>query len=104
MCSVQAFCRTACEAEVIRSQTGTTYEWPRTIIGDIATFRCPLIENRMEIVSRRCGAFGVWEAFNEEACGVVNEQLNQLNNSFNNVSYASTCHSQITIMLNINFI
>jgi hypothetical protein len=41
----------------------------------------------MEIVSRRCGAFGAWEAFSEEACGVVNEQLNQLMDSFNNVSY-----------------
>ena len=57
----------------------------------------------MEIVSRRCGTGGVWEAFSEEACGVVNEQLNQLNDSFNNVSYASIYYSKIMIMLNVNF-
>ena len=72
--------------EEIRSETGTTYIWPSTPEGGVATFRCPLVENRMEIISRRCGVGGVWESFNEEACGVVNEQLNRLNSSFNNVS------------------
>ena len=75
-----------CEAENIRSETGTTYVWPSTAEGDDATFHCPLIENREEPVRRRCGTGGVWGAFNEEACGVVNEQLNRLNDSFNNVS------------------
>lgn len=49
-------------------------------------FRCPLVENRMVIVSRRCGDGGVWESFSEADCGVVNEQLNRLNGTFNNVS------------------
>ena len=91
MCTTQENCQpptTACEAEVIRSETGTTYEWPQTAMGDIATFRCPLVDNRMVIVSRGCGAGGVWDQFDEEACGVVNEQLNRLNESFNNVSNA----------------
>ena len=68
------------------SVSGTTYEWPRTAIGDDATFRCPLVENRVVAVNRSCGAGGVWGDFEEEACGVVNEQLNQLNSSFNDVS------------------
>ena len=75
-----------CEAEIIRSETGTTYMWPLTAEGDVATFRCPLVENRVVVVSRGCGTGGVWDAFSEEACGVVNEQLNRLNNTFNNVS------------------
>ncbi len=89
MCTREEDCQPVardCEAEVIRSETGTTYEWPSTSEGDVATFRCPLVENRVEIVRRRCGTGGVWESFSEEACGVVNEQLNRLNNSFNNVS------------------
>ena len=49
-------------------------------------FRCPLVENRMVIVSRRCSDGGVWESFSEADCGVVNEQLNRLNGTFNNVS------------------
>ena len=72
-----------CEAEMIRSETGTTYMWPSTAEGDVATFHCPLVDVD---VSRRCGTGGVWEAFSEEACGVVNEQLNRLSNTFNNVS------------------
>ena len=79
----------ACEAEIISSESGTTYEWPQTVIGDVATFRCPLVNNHMVIVSRGCGVGGAWGQFDEEACGVVNEQLNRLNNSFNNVSDAS---------------
>ena len=75
-----------CEAEIIRSETGTTYVWPLTAEGDVATFHCPLVENRVVVVSRGCGTGGVWEAFSEEACGVVNEQLNRLSNTFNNVS------------------
>lgn len=50
-------------------------------------FICPL--SPAVSVIRTCGAGGVWEPFNEEACGVVNEQLNQLNNSFNNVRIIS---------------
>ena len=87
MCSRQQDCQPAtrdCEAEVIRSETGTTYEWFPTPEGGVAKFSCPLMDT--VIISRRCGVGGVWEAFSEEACGVVNEQLNRLNNSFNNVS------------------
>lgn len=87
MCTREENCQPvtrACEAEVIRSETGTTYEWPSTAEGGVANFSCPLMDT--VIISRRCGVGGVWQAFNEEACGVVNEQLNRLNNSFNNVS------------------
>ena len=67
--------------------------WPETAIGDVATFGCPLVEDRMVIVSRFCGAGGEWSPFDETACGVVNEQLNRLNDSFNNVSDAQVMPS-----------
>ena len=60
--------------------------WPDTFEGDAAMFSCPL--SPTVSVARTCGAGGVWEPFNEEACGVVNEQLNQLNSSFSDVSDA----------------
>ena len=71
--------------ETIRSTSGTTYTWPDTFEGDVAMFSCPL--SPTVSVARTCGAGGVWEPFNEETCGVVNEQLNQLNSSFNNVRF-----------------
>ena len=71
--------------ETIWSTSGTTYMWPDTFEGDAAMFSCPL--SPTVSVARTCGAGGVWEPFNEEACGVVNEQLNQLNSSFNNVRF-----------------
>lgn len=75
---------TSCRQETLSSETGTTYTWPETTVGEVATFRCPL-NNRVSI-SRRCNEGGVWQMFNESACGVVNAQLNRLNNTFNNVS------------------
>ena len=87
MCRRQSDCPPAtrdCEAEDIRSETGTTYRWPKTSQGGVANFSCPLMP--LVIVSRRCGVGGVWEEFSEAACGVVNARLNRLNNSFNNVS------------------
>ena len=75
-----------CEAEVIRSETGITYVWPSTAEGGIATFRCPLVENRVEVVNRSCGARGVWDQFDETACGSsVSGQLNILIDLFSNV-------------------
>jgi hypothetical protein len=89
MCIRQEDCQPAardCEAEIIRSETGTTYEWPSTAEGGVATFRCPLVENSIEIVSRRCGAGGVWGQFDETACGTsISGQLNNLVNLFSNV-------------------
>ena len=85
VCSRQDDClaRRRCEAEVVESTSGTTYTWPGTFEGNAASFMCPL--SPAVSVNRTCGVGGVWEPFNEEACGVVNEQLNQLNSSFNNV-------------------
>ena len=85
VCSRQEDClnRRRCSAETIPSKSGTTYTWPETVEGNAATFNCPL--SPTVSVARTCGAGGVWEPFNEEACGVVNEQLNQLNSSFSNV-------------------
>ena len=92
MCTRQEDCQPAtsdfCEEEVIRSETGTTYTWPQTPEGGVTNFTCPLSRTEPFVVSRRCGAGGVWQTFNESDCGVVNEQLNRLNNSFNNVNHA----------------
>ena len=86
MCSRQEDCQPSigiCEAETISSESGTIYSWPETREGEVATFACPL--NARVNVTRSCSVGGVWESFNEEACGVVNEQFNRLNNLFDNV-------------------
>ena len=89
MCSRQEDClaRRRCETETIQSTSGTTYTWPEIVEGSNATFTCPL--SPTVTVTRACGAGGMWHVFDEEACGVVNEQLNRLNNSFNNVRLAA---------------
>ena len=74
----------SCKAETILSESGTNYTWQETRGGEVATFTCPL--RPTVSVSRSCSLGGIWYVFNEEACGIVNEQLNRLNESFNNVS------------------
>ena len=74
----------SCKAETISSESGTNYIWQKTRGGEVATFTCPL---RPTVpVNRSCSSEGIWQLFDEEACGIVNEQLNRLNESFNNVS------------------
>ena len=77
-CASTSFCR----REVIQTLS-TTYTWPETPSGSVASFTCP--NNPEFSVSRECNAGGVWQPFNEEACGVVSQQLSRLNNSFINV-------------------
>ena len=87
MCSRREDCQAVvrnCRAEIISSESGTNYVWQETRVGDVATFLCPL--NTKVMVQRRCSEGGVWQTFNESDCGVVNQVLNRLNDSFNNVS------------------
>ena len=72
-----------CDAETIPTLSGTTYYWPETFVGEVAIFTCPLSSGFT--ATRNCSFGGVWQSFNEEACGVVNKQLNGLNSSFTNV-------------------
>ena len=72
-----------CDAENISTESGTTYIWPDRLGGEVATFTCPLSPNFS--VNRSCSIGGVWQSFNEEGCGVVNEKLNRLENMFTNV-------------------
>ena len=73
-----------CRQEVIET-SGTTYIWPETPSNTIVSFTCP--NNHGFSVARNCSAVGVWQSFNEDACGVVGQLLNGLNNSFTNVRY-----------------
>ena len=69
--------------------SGTTYIWPETPSDSIASFTCP--NNRGFSVFRNCSTLGMWLPFDEDACGVVSQLLNGLNNSFTNVSYFKNC-------------
>lgn len=72
-----------CRNEVIQA-SGTTYIWPATPSDSTASFTCP--NNRGFSVFRNCSTLGIWLPFDEGACGVVNQLLTRLNNSFTNVS------------------
>ena len=76
-------CISFCRREVIQTQ-GTTYIWPETPSDTNASFICP--NNPSFSVARVCNSKGVWQSFNEDACGVVGQLLSGLNNSFTNVS------------------
>ena len=72
-----------CDAETISLESGTTYYWPETLGGEVATFTCP--SEAEVVVTRSCSVGGVWLPFNEGACEGVSEQLNELSDSFTNV-------------------
>ena len=57
--------------------------WPETPSGTNVILTCP--NNPRVSVTRVCNSKGVWQSFNEEACGVVGQLLSGLNNSFTNV-------------------
>lgn len=82
-----------CDAEMILSESGTTFVWPETLGGDSALFICPLSPLFNE--TRACDIGGVWLTFDETACGVILGVLNTLNDSFSNVRHA--CNSQNTV-------
>ena len=74
-----------CAESVLSQESGTTYEWPETSVGAVATFNCPLSPGF--IVTRECSVGGQWQSFDRLGCGVVNEQLHSLEHLFANV-----CH------------
>ena len=68
------------------SITGTTFIWPETVGGGEATFVCPF-SSATEVL-RSCEVGGVWDYFDETACGIILGELNALNESFANVSHS----------------
>ena len=76
-------CQLFCEAEVNVTDSGTTYNWPKTLAGELAAISCPFSDKFS--VNRSCDVNGEWLSFNQTDCGVVFEQLIGLNNAFNNV-------------------
>lgn len=60
--------------EVITNST--TFKWPETNGGSVATFICP--NNMMFSVSRSCRIGGHWDMFDEEGCGTLAPKLSVL--------------------------
>lgn len=54
-----------------------TYFWPETPAGSNTTFICP--NNPDFSVTRECSIEGLWLDFDEIGCGVLAEQLEDLN-------------------------
>ena len=73
-----------CDEETIVSESGTTFLWPESQVGERAMFVCPL--DQLITISRSCGAGGVWGQFDETTCGSsISGQLNGLVDLFSNV-------------------
>ena len=72
-----------CDAETTSSENGITYSWPRTFGGETASLMCPT--RSIVLVMRNCSSDGLWQMVADDGCDTVNEQLNQLNESFANV-------------------
>lgn len=81
-----------CGNEEIFSK-GITYDWPATPSGSTVTFTCP--NNPTYSVSRECGIGGIWQDFDQDACGVLTEELNNL--LMTQVSGLEIIHSMLII-------
>lgn len=64
-----------CYSEEIFSK-GVTYDWPATCSGSSVTFTCP--NNPIYSASRECSVEGIWQDFDQDACGVLTEELKNL--------------------------
>ena len=71
-----------CDPETIQTESGITYIWPQTNPSDTANFMCPFDSN---VVTRRCGLTGNWEAFDQQGCRNLSDVVDQLENLFSNV-------------------
>ena len=72
-----------CLAEIISTENGNMYEWPRTLAGETATLTC--LFNASELVIRNCSDQGFWQNISEDGCNTVKELLDELRSSFANV-------------------
>ena len=72
-----------CLAEIISTENGNMYDWPRTPAGGTATLTCPF--NASELVLRNCSDEGFWQSYSEDGCNTVKDALDELNSSFANV-------------------
>lgn len=76
-----SMCTSFCRREEIQT---AGIIWPETPSGTDVSLTCP--NNPRVSVTRVCNSKGVWQLFNQEACGVVGQLLSGLNNSFTNVN------------------
>ena len=74
-----------CDSEIISTESGITFSWPKALGGETATFTCP--ENGSHnLVMRNCTSNGLWQPFPEKECGVNTDgQLDGQNTSFTKV-------------------
>ena len=72
-----------CDAETTSTENEIMYSWPRTLGGETASLMCPTRSN--VLVMRNCSSDGLWQTVADDGCDTVNEQLNELNESFVNV-------------------
>ena len=77
-CANNSFCR----RDVVQ-RPSSTYIWPQSPSGSNVSIMCPT--NPDFLVTRECDQDGLWQSFDETACGVVIQLLSGLNNSFTNV-------------------
>ena len=59
------------------------FQWPETASGSVATFICP--NNNMFAVSRRCLDGGRWDKFDQEGCGVLSAEFDDITMESQNV-------------------
>ena len=72
-----------CDAQNISVESDTTFYWPETEGGKIATIACP--SSQAISVSRSCGIGGTWSEFDARSCSGISGQLSDLVDLFSNV-------------------
>lgn len=59
-----------------RTAGSVTFIWPETPINSNASFTCP--NNPQFKVARECVAGGKWKDYDEQGCGVLSKEFNNL--------------------------
>ena len=71
-----------CKSEDILSN-GVVFKWPETASSSNASFVCP--NNMMFNVGRQCYFDGQWGTFDDEGCGVLATEFEDINVASENV-------------------
>ena len=75
------FSPTCAQEEVMSNNI--VFKWPQTAGGSNASFICP--NNQLFSVSRKCFTGGKWGQFNDEACGVLASDFEDISMAAQNV-------------------
>ena len=70
-------------------RNSVTFVWPETTSGSNASFTCP--NNRLFAVNRFCQEDGQWGDFNDEGCGVLASELEDIATASQNVIWNNFC-------------